>query len=124
VLGFGECCGGDSGYVDSGSDLVCSWVLTEEDDSLRWTLSSSGVFSVTSMYIALKVSRVKWPHRKFWFVRVPLKVKKKLWLTAHNSILTKDNSLHRGWKGKEAKCSFCDCDETVDHLCFTCSLAR
>jgi hypothetical protein len=43
---------------------------------------------------------------------------------AHNSILTKDNLIHGGSKGKETKSCFCEGDETVDHLFFSCALAR
>jgi hypothetical protein len=28
------------------------------------------------------------------------------------------------WRGKDFKCSFCDCEESIDHLFFTCPLAR
>jgi hypothetical protein len=47
-----------------------------------------------------------------------------MWLTTHGSILTKDILLHRGWKGKDASCIFCDCNETIDHLFFGCAVAR
>jgi hypothetical protein len=60
-----------------------------------------------------------------WFVRVPLKINIFMWLTTtHGSILTKDILLHRGWKGKDASCIFCDCNETIDHLFFGCAVAR
>jgi hypothetical protein len=40
-----------------------------------------------------------------------------LWLAALKSILTKHVLIHsRGWKGKETKCSFCECHEILDHL--------
>jgi hypothetical protein len=61
---------------------------------------------------------------RLWFVRVPLKIKIFMWLTTHGSILTKDILLHRGWKGKDASCIFCDCNETIDHLFFGCAVAR
>jgi hypothetical protein len=46
-------------------------ILSQEEDSVRWVLTKSGVFSVQSMYLVLKLSQVKWPHRKLWFIRVP-----------------------------------------------------
>jgi hypothetical protein len=105
--------------------ILCVGVsLTESTDSLVSTLTKSSSFSVKSMYLALKMSQVKWPHRKLWFIRAPLKVKKCICLTAHNSILTKDNLIHRGGKGKETKSCFCEGDETVDHLFFSCALAK
>lgn len=105
-------------------NLCADVVLTDDEDSLSWTLTKSGIFSVQSMYLALKISQVKWPHRKLWFVRVPLKVKVFLWLTAQKSILTRDVLIHRGWKGRETKCSFCDSDENIEHLFFGCSMSR
>jgi hypothetical protein len=55
---------------------------------------------------------------------VPLKVKVFLWLTAHESILTRDVLLHRGWRGKEANCVFCEGKESINHLFFECALAK
>jgi hypothetical protein len=60
--------------------------LSEEEDTRRWPLTKSGTFSVQSMYLPLKLSSVKWPHRILWFIRAPLKVNVFLWLTTHNSI--------------------------------------
>jgi hypothetical protein len=65
------------------------------------------------MYLSLKVAQLKWAPRKMWFITTPLKIKVFLWLAFKNSILTKGNLLHIGWKGKDAKCMFCDCDETM-----------
>lgn len=65
------------------------------------------------MYLAIKISQVKWPHKKMWFIRVPLKIKIFLWLAAHKSILTRDVLIHRGWKGNESKCCFCEKTETI-----------
>jgi hypothetical protein len=93
-------------------------VLSEEEDGLVWKLTNSGVFTVHSMYLAFKMSQVKWPHRKLWFVRVPLKVKVFLWTALHKNILTKDVLVHRGWKGEDTKCAFCGNEESIDHLFF------
>jgi hypothetical protein len=41
----------------------------------------------------------------------------------NNAILTKDNMLRRKWKGNP-DCYFCDKDESVNHLFFTCSMAK
>ena len=46
-----------------------------------------------------------------------------MWLLARKSILTRDNLLRRGWKG-DKHCVLCGKDETIDHLFFSCSVAR
>jgi hypothetical protein len=40
------------------------------------------------------------------------------------SILTKDVLVHRGWKGKEARCMFYECDETKIMFSLTALLPR
>jgi hypothetical protein len=59
-----------------------------------------------------------------WWIKIPLKIKVFMWLTLHNSILTRDILIRRGWKGKDSRCCFCDELETIDHLFFECRLAR
>jgi hypothetical protein len=39
------------------------------------------------------------------------------------SVLTKDNLLRRGWTG-DSHCHFCSKTESIDHLLFTCALAK
>ena len=103
---------------------LCAHVrLMEVEDRCVWTLMKSGIFSVRSLYNALKKTQVKVPYRKIWFVKTPLKIKIFLWLVFKKSILTKDVLLNRGWKGSE-KCMFCSKVETIDHLFFECTLAR
>lgn len=54
---------------------------------------------------------------------MPAKIKVFLWLMNKKSILTRGNLLKRGWKGDKC-CFFCGQDESIDHLFFTCSVAR
>jgi hypothetical protein len=75
------------------------------------------------MYLSLKVAQLKWAPRKMWFITILLNIKVFLWLAFKNSILTKGNLLHIGWKDKYAKCMFCDfrgsfrgCCHYMDHL--------
>lgn len=49
--------------------------LCECENSCRWLLTKYGKFTVNSMYLALKMGEVKWPHRNVWLVRIPLKTK-------------------------------------------------
>lgn len=42
---------------------------------------------------------------------------------SNNAVLTKDVMIRRKWKGNP-KCQFCESDESIDHLFFTCSVAK
>jgi hypothetical protein len=57
-----------------------------------------------------------------WRIKIPLKVKK-LWYLKQGVVLTKDNLAKRKWKGC-SKCSFCDVNETIQHLFLECHMAR
>jgi hypothetical protein len=46
-----------------------------------------------------------------------------LWYIHQGVILTKDNLVKRKWKGS-SKCSYCNCNESIDHLFFKCCFAR
>ena len=54
---------------------------------------------------------------------MPPRIKVFMWFALRKSILTKDNLLHRGWKGDE-KCPFCGREESINHLFISCSVAR
>ena len=56
-------------------------------------------------------------------IQVPAKIRFFLRLMVRKSILTRDNLLKRGWKG-DKHCMFCGKDETIDHLFFSCSVAK
>jgi len=46
-----------------------------------------------------------------------------MWLVSNEAILTKDNMIKRNWVG-DPECYFCECNETIDHLFFKCSVAK
>jgi hypothetical protein len=46
-----------------------------------------------------------------------------LWLMLKSTVLTKDNLLRRGWTG-DPQCHFCSKHESIDHLLFSCALAK
>ena len=48
------------------------------------------VFSVKSLYNAIKIKQSGCPFKKLWFIKVPAKIKVFLWLVAKRSILTHD----------------------------------
>lgn len=59
----------------------------------------------------------------WWILSISPKIRVFMWLVTHNSILTKDNLLIRGWVGP-LNCQFCSYDETIDHLFLNCTLAQ
>ena len=125
LLNFVEFCGGETAALWQELQLLCADVnLNDDEDRCRWILTKSGKFSERSMYLALKMTTVKWQHRDVWVVKIPLKIKIFLWLAFHNSVLTKDVLIKRGWKGKDSKCCICNELESLDHMFFHCSLAK
>jgi hypothetical protein len=48
--------------------------LRNESDTLGWTLTESGVYSVKSFYSAMQFSRVV-PYKFMWKAKIPLRVK-------------------------------------------------
>jgi hypothetical protein len=75
--------------------------LNDQPDIFRWALTSSGQFSVSSMYMAMMDSDIV-PHNIFlWKLKILLKVKVFLWLLYRKVILTKDNLLKRNWQGPQ-----------------------
>lgn len=96
--------------------------FTNEPDTFLWRSSSSGLFSVKSMYVDFinvgPVSRSK----HIWKTKVPLKIKIFMWFVHRAVILTKDNLAKQRWQGSE-QCFFCDQEETVQHLFIGCPLA-
>lgn len=104
------------------SDILQTQLLNEHD-KIIWKLENKGTFSVISTYNALTSCEDGSSYKNIWKGKVPPKIKIFLWLIANNAILTKDNLVKRRWQGDPA-CCFCQYPETVNHLLFTCSVAR
>lgn len=107
-------------------DLKCLCnllLLTDGKDKLFWKLDARGRFSVGSPYRTLKRAQVPYPYKFLWNTKVPLKIKFFLWLVSRGSILTRD--VLKARLGKDnGTCLFCARQESIDHLLFSCSLAR
>ncbi|KAG8060373.1 hypothetical protein GUJ93_ZPchr0002g26796 [Zizania palustris] len=101
-----------------------SIVLSDTKDSVLWSLTSKGTFTVSSFYLALKTQNLVKRRNVVWGLKVPLKIKIFLWLAYKNKILTRDNLVKRGWKGDIKNCVFCCREESVQHLFFDCSVAK
>ena len=97
--------------------------LTPNDDSFRWRLTSSGIFSVKSLYADYLNGHTPFLRKYIWKLKVPLKIRNFMWLVNRKVILTKDNLLKRNWNGCK-KCVFCQDDETIEHLFLSCNFAR
>jgi hypothetical protein len=97
--------------------------LSDIEDVFRWNLTVSGVFSVKSMYHDLLDGNTGYFKKYIWKIKVPLKIKIFMWFLHKEVILTKDNLKKRKWQGS-SQCCFCDQDETIQHLFFSCPFAK
>ncbi|RVX19857.1 hypothetical protein CK203_005103 [Vitis vinifera] len=95
-------------------------------DSRVWSLSSSGLFSVKSFFLALsKVSNplMFLPAKFLWSSKVPSKVKALAWLVAHGKVNTNDKlQLRRPYKALYPQwCILCKGNgESIDYLFLHC----
>lgn len=92
-------------------------------DKPMWMLTTDRKFTVKSLYRYLIKSDVGFPRKFLRKTKVPAKIRFFLWLLARKSILTRDNLIKIGWKG-DKNCVFYGKDETIDHLFFSCSVAK
>ena len=92
-------------------------------DKPTWMLTAGRKFTVKSLYRDLIKSDVGFSMKFLWKTKVPAKIRFFLWLLARKSILTRDNLIKIGWKG-DKNCVFYGKDEMIDHLFFSCSVAK
>ena len=98
--------------------------LGVREDVIRWSRSSSGVFSISSFYQLLDgegAAEVPW--RVIWFLGLLPKVSFFVWAAALNRILTIDNLMRRRWVLANRCCMCGMARESVDHLLVHCSAA-
>ncbi|RVW53008.1 putative ribonuclease H protein [Vitis vinifera] len=97
-------------------------------DSRAWSLSSSGLFSMKSFFLALsKVSNplLFLPAKFLWSSKVPSKIKALAWLVAHGKVNTNDKlQLRRPYKALCPQwCILCKGNgELIDHIFLHCSV--
>jgi hypothetical protein len=53
--------------------------LSNENDKFAWSLTTSGVFTVKSMYLDLLDDRMKFLKKYIWKIKVPLKIRVFMW---------------------------------------------
>ena len=97
--------------------------LTDGEDMVNWKFDKKGCFSVKSVYKFLTTNDAGIYYKNIWKGKIPAKNKIFLWLVANNALLTRDNMVKRKWTG-DPSCLFCECNESVSHLLFQCSLAK
>jgi hypothetical protein len=98
--------------------------LVEEEDNIIWQYTSSGKFSVQSLYAIVNDRGVKHVYTPvMWNILVPSRVHIFLWLLANNKTLTRDN-LEKRKKLDDNRCLFCNELESVVHLFFECCVAK
>jgi hypothetical protein len=103
---------------------LASVQLSHGPDEFKWNLTKNGKFTVDSMYRAsLQSNEPVVNFKPIWRMKVPLKTKVFAWYLRRGVVLTKDNLVKRNWHGC-TKCVFCNHDENIKHLFFTCHFAR
>ena len=97
--------------------------LTEEPDWFVWQRSTTGIFSVKTMYEDFMNGLPRFPLKYLWKLKIPLKIKIFMWFLYKKVLLTKDNLAKWNWTGSK-KCYFCDSEETIEHLFLFCPFAK
>jgi hypothetical protein len=97
--------------------------LNKDQDKFVWGLTSSGKFTIKSMYGDMLNGHARYLHKYLWKLKIPLKIKIFMWFLSKKILLTGDNLAKRNWNGNK-KCCFCDAEESVEHLFISCHFAR
>jgi hypothetical protein len=97
--------------------------LNDDQDKFVWDLTSSRKFTVKSMYGDMLNGHTRYLRKYLWKIKIPLKIKIFMWFLSKKVLLTRDNLAKRNWNGN-TKCSFCDTEESVEHLFISCTFAK
>ena len=71
--------------VDTNGRIGLIWLknnpisLPTEEDTFRWKLTPSGMFSVKSMYAHYLNDHTPFPYKYLWKLKVPFKIKISMW---------------------------------------------
>jgi hypothetical protein len=98
--------------------------FSEDEDAIFWQYTSSGKYSVQSLYAIVNnrgVQQVFTP--AVWKIPVPSRLHVFLWLLANNKVLTRNNLAKRR-EVDDKTCLFCNEVESVVHLFFECCVAK
>jgi hypothetical protein len=98
--------------------------LNTEEHTMRWALTKHGQFTTAYLYRHCSFSGVfDIRMDDLWQSKLPLKIKKFVWLVFRNIVQTVDNLRRKQWNGSK-ECQWCNEDESVNHMVFICPLAR
>ena len=103
--------------------LIDRVVLSDQPDAVSWALTSSGKFSVKSLYRKLCQGPSQLVVAGLWSAWLPLKIKLFLWQMFRNRLLTPDNVAKRNGP-TNGSFAVCGLGEDADHVFFRCHLAR
>ncbi|WJZ99896.1 hypothetical protein VitviT2T_018303 [Vitis vinifera] len=100
-------------------------VCEDVEDTVSWTETKSGKFSVKSLFIALEAGGSSlFPSSFIWNVNVQPKISFFAWEATWGKALTLDLVQKRGW-ALANRCFMClEKEENINHLLFHCSRTR
>jgi hypothetical protein len=100
-----------------------SIALKDEEDQILWSYSSSGKYSVQSLYAIINHRGVVPVFiQAVWKLNIPPRVQFFLWLLSNNRLLTRDNLAKRK-EVSDPTCLFCEEKDSISHLFFQCCVA-
>jgi hypothetical protein len=113
------------------AELIMLWEriqevqVSDQQDTIRWRWTASGVYSVKSAYLAqFKGSYCTFNYMAIWQAKVEGKHRFFAWLLLQCKLLTADRLLSRNWPC-DPICILCDqAFEMAEHLCLHCVYAR
>ncbi|KAJ3685462.1 hypothetical protein LUZ61_014626 [Rhynchospora tenuis] len=111
--------------IQQARDFISQLNMEGEGDRLRWRWSSSGEFSVSSVYKALTTAgKTRFKVEMIWKIKVPPSIKLFLFFLAHDKLSTQENLLKRHLF-IPIGCKLCQnpAVETAEHLFFKCPMA-
>ena len=97
--------------------------LSQDPDTVSWSLSPSGEFSVSSAYQALcRLPVLQWLS-PLWKASMPLKIKIFVWQLMRDRLPSGTEVLKRHGPGN-GLCPLCDVPDTGSHILFSCTASR
>ena len=99
-------------------NLMSEVTLSEEGDQIIWAYSSSGKYSVQSLYAVVNFRGISPVFvSSIWKLPIPPRVQFFLWLLSKNKLLTRDNVAKRRTVNDNT-CLLCSEKESINHLIF------
>ena len=108
---------------DGLSQQLGSHRLRAGADTVKWSLTASGKFTVKSLYNKLTGGPVLDIAKGLWKAGLPLKIKIFMWQMLRNRLPTSDNIAKRNGP-TDGTCVICGQGEDANHVFFRCHLAR